>query len=76
MPNNLNCAGKHLTVLKISCSSSQAADAAVAAAKVGQAESAEELEQFKERASAIQRKVAATGNVVQQVGQHTAVHLY
>lgn len=45
----------------------QAADAAVEAAKAGQLESAAELERFKERATAIQRKVAATGSVVQQV---------
>ena len=45
----------------------QAADKAIAAAQQGQAESAAELERFKERSDAIQRRVAATGSVLQQV---------
>ena len=45
----------------------QAATKAIAAAQAGQAESAAELERFKERSDAIQRRVAATGSVLQQV---------
>ena len=45
----------------------QAATRAIAAAQAGQAESGAELERFKERSDAIQRRVAATGSVLQQV---------
>jgi len=45
----------------------QAADKAIAAAQQGQAESAAELDRFKERSDAIQRRVAASGSMLQQV---------
>ncbi len=54
-------------LLTTRCSVWQAADKAIAAAQQGQAESAAELDRFKERSDAIQRRVAASGSMLQQV---------